>query len=475
MITGLNTSGVKCYFYENPIPLIIGNLPYNYPLGSLNDYNYKKIYTIFGNAEGILHYSEFFNNYEILLNKPKVDELYPKIILTNENDYSSGQKFVLNPFFNDENGICSYIAEFNTANNSKLFYNTDIDKFEWSFGQSFPYHEGYGFSINARDLKNTNYEYGSYYSEDELKNSSFATTVKFVNNDDTFNFVSLNENSPGNEGTLTSFNQDHSAYANVKIRIEDKDYILRTDIIPDLDYEDDMLNVEKILGAYQNKNGSTYIIGSWVLGNDEDNVGRFIGINRDYSTPESNVGDEPYPLNCFKITQDGFEKKLRLDESCYVWYGSTYDLEIPRHIVRIRSKNLNEPYIVNRYFILEGYSKNPLDYDKFWYLDFENASSTSINSPAELFNYPMRFNSKSFEKLTFKWYNKIDDEVRNDLEIYPIGLTRRNPLKIMFGRNSSLGINSNTSSPFKPRFNYNTFIANWIAPNTQIIKEDENA
>ena len=77
MITGL-TSYTNLYFYEEPIPIIIGNLPFNDFQTNIDEYQYKKIYKVFGNRQGIIHYSEYFNNYEMIFYDSNLEAIYLK-------------------------------------------------------------------------------------------------------------------------------------------------------------------------------------------------------------------------------------------------------------------------------------------------------------------------------------------------------------------------------------------------------------
>lgn len=468
MINGL-TSYTNLYFYEEPIPIIIGNLPFNDFQTNIDEYQYKKIYKVFGNRQGIVHYSEYFNNYEMIFYDRNLDYsyLYPKLKI-NGHSGDPNHTFILNPYFNDINGICSYISEYSTSNPTKFIYNTDENAFEWSFGQDFQYFDGLGFNTNIRNLKNVDYSYGYYTNDIDIK--SVVITTKYQENRvNGFNFDSLNSNNLGDIGYLKNLNTN-SWYPSATINFEDKERYLRNDLVKDLDHEDNN-SIPNLLGVYTStKSSSNYVIGAWVLGNEDANTGRFIGISKDYYGQNTlTSSDKTYPWNCFKLLNIDSELK----NNCYVWYGSTYNLDIPRHIVRLRSKDLTSPYNVNRYFILEGNSKNPLDYKKFWYLDFNEASKTSIDTtPATLFTPNIKYKSTNYEKLTFKWYNEEDDEVKNDIELYAIGLTRKNPIKMMFGRNSLLNLTGGSSSDWKEEFTYNTFITNWMTSNTQIIKDE---
>lgn len=172
----------------------------------------------------------------------------------------------------------------------------------------------------------------------------------------------------------------------------------------------------------------------------------------------------------------------------YYWYmGKTYDLETPKHLVLFRSNkfNLDEHLKVNRYFILEGKSHNPVDYRKFWYFDIPNIENTSYdtniytsNFDATLFKTSTKFYpivTSYMNEYTFKYVNLDDpNDIKDDIILTPIGLTRKNPWKELFNSIIEFGnYTFKTTGAIQQRsFLDEIYIGNWITPQAGVKTDD---
>ena len=148
----------------------------------------------------------------------------------------------------------------------------------------------------------------------------------------------------------------------------------------------------------------------------------------------------PFPTNNGNLESNG-------RNSAYWYMGKTYDLENPKFLVQLRSTqfmNIHDHLKPNRYFILEGKSHNPVNYRKFYYFDAPNMLE---KYPSSLYysgspQYSALFKSASnwtsvhpqyIDEYVFKYVNLDDpDDIKPDITLTPIGLTRRNPWKELY-------------------------------------------
>lgn len=382
MLSILNYYILPNLFYQIPIPLTIGNLPYGDFLNHLNEYEYLKVYKV-PSLNMCLYWSKFHNNYILRRLDNNPEYIFPQ--LKAENILYS-----LNPFMNDLNGICSWINdEINTC--SKIYYNTQTSKYEFGFGQDVPTNQGFLYNIISKDYNFTAYndveiqDYGEFYEQDfnDLAVWKPASSVKFQYSQNLFENISETKvfQIPNKDILTTQENWDTYIKTDKNITIQDNTYYFRIEDIPDLDGKG-------ICGLYKNsKSDDYYAIGSWVCGvNGNQEFGKFIGVNARYSsqTYEKNyIGNSYEVVKQQQYTKWDFRKSRRDGKDEYVVLGKTYDLQTPKYLVHWNVKGFEQPYRCNRYFILED-EINPLKARKFWYCDLPNQSA-EYYSPTRFF------------------------------------------------------------------------------------------
>ena len=181
----------------------------------------------------------------------------------------------------------------------------------------------------------------------------------------------------------SNWNSDINTSINVIVNDNEQEYFIRTNEAPDLDGNN-------FCGLYKSSKSNTYIaIGSWVCGvENNESFGKFIGVNKRYinSTSLKNYyGTE----NSFQVQKYQQITRLRFSNDRSYGYdectilGKTYDLQKTKYLVHWNVQGYEQPYICNRYFILED-NVNPLNVRKFWYCDIPG-SSQSYSSPAGFF------------------------------------------------------------------------------------------
>lgn len=249
---------------------------------------------------------------------------------------------------------------------------------------------------------------------------------------------------------------------------------LRTDLVPDLDHEEDN-TIPEICGVYAQIDRPSYqcALGSWVLGVDGNkNFGLFVGLNKRFSfvqVPDgvSNVYPNGIISNVHFLewrntinTLDWYQKRKTTVEDNLEVLGITYNLETPKYLIHWNSTRFADPFKVNRYFIVEN-QINPMVAKKFWYCD-DFTYITYCKAPERLFQGVFYVNSEVKHSLTFHYMNMLDQtDTRPDIQISFQGLTRKNPnsliLKNQYGIEDILNPNKN--------YQYNLYIANWVTPN----------
>lgn len=472
-----NLIGIQ--FYQSPVPLIIGNLPFGDSFqSSINDYEYLNVYKLIGsNLSGTLFYSKFFNNYIILDNaQSKIENMFPAFNIGNKS-------YSINPFINDVNGVCSWIS-FNKNDASKIHFNFSSSKYEYSLGEDCPYYDGLSFQINK-----VNYFNGAFE-----RNIGLGRQINVANIEDISLFNLSNDYYVGSKYSLTLENGLNSELIGINLTFSNtlsgningnllSDVYIRSNYVKDLDYEEDN-EIPNILGVYI-KDNSQISIGSWVLGNENDKeFGYFIGVNNILSPFFRNTVNLPNVSNVFEInrktelsTYDMERAHVVLTEytdDFVVLLGMTYNLDTPKYLWYLKStyNDYEEPFKMNRLFITDSFSPSLLTLKKFWYAEVPELSSiTYAITDIKLFQSSMEINSFDIQSLTFKYINLDDEEdVNEDVELQIIGMTRKNASYNLFG----LPINvddyiDKNSIAFK---NYNTFIGYWDAPVTNILEEN---
>lgn len=106
-------------------------------------------------------------------------DLFPKL----------GQ-YTFNPFVNDEYGMCCWMTESNLINGSndprKIYYNTDVNNYEFGFGEDIPSYNGFYFNVGYKDdtFNLARFE-GVYSSEDAEADSTLynirSTVIQQLN------------------------------------------------------------------------------------------------------------------------------------------------------------------------------------------------------------------------------------------------------------------------------------------------------
>lgn len=176
------TAGFQNCFYQAPVPLLRGNLPFGDDFKNhKGQYFYKKYWIVptprsrnsssdnqLTNQStsttlqqrmqsGVLHYSQFFKKPVLVTyNQFNFGCFYPGFFINhNGNAYIDTKYFHLNPFVNGNSGCCQWITEFGQrltnasgtrnfscpSNASSIYYNFQKNCYQWGLGQKF-FHNG---------------------------------------------------------------------------------------------------------------------------------------------------------------------------------------------------------------------------------------------------------------------------------------------------------------------------------------------
>lgn len=163
----LLSGGVEQYqFYQAPVPLLIGNLPFGDDFKEKrHEYEYLNYYIVpspkgVGSRDssqpGVLYYNKFFKKYTIITSAiASWSYLYPGI---REGTYC----YSLNPFVNGPNGACAWIMEVYSYDGSRyintsfkcpniIYYNFSEDRYEVGLGEDVFSKDGFMYQLNMHD------------------------------------------------------------------------------------------------------------------------------------------------------------------------------------------------------------------------------------------------------------------------------------------------------------------------------------
>lgn len=307
-------------FYKDPVPLIFGNFPWDESVIENKDtYEYQYLYTV-----PLLMYTEY---------SPSLSNPSPSKRVVTDTKYGGGFKlfysnffkkwclvgannicdlfpyltdYAFNPFVNDINGVCCWVKE-DTINNSssytKVYYNTKTGNYNIGFGEDIPHVSGLYLDVGFKDelfitpgggYANDNeeaessaglfsYRSGLVYELDNSNSSTYFTKDTLTDKD------SLNKLGiflPVNDYAKSyASSSEARTYLTLKLKDSGNEYFVRSDTLPDLDFESGEAE-EEICGIYKNSYSTNYadykkaVIGSIVLGDkNNSNSGKFIRNN----------------------------------------------------------------------------------------------------------------------------------------------------------------------------------------------------
>lgn len=487
---------------------------------------------------GILFYNDVFENYALLYPRDNNDykPSYKKFInetwkymyfgLRVTANYLSNNHYkftyYLNPFVNNESGTCEFINGRTTVP-YRIYYDADASNFKYGFGNEVLTYDDYYFSYTNNDVTNgigIFSDFNNVYSNNTLNcktSTSFEDRLSIINSlalsgctvgqefhlnpdisliengTNNFSIDSLNKNLLFNNtafeaGSNLSYDRIEFKYAPL---IQDEQYTenncyyyLRTNYLPDLDFEAGETN-DNMLGVYEEVNKyKQLIVGSIVLGNNDDSFGNFIGVSTPKDVSLNKVQEELSNLaldtisdsilytetpksdsiDLYELYQSADDALIDSNDSLSnveVLYGKTYNLDKPKYLKLLISNGLETPYKCNTLYILED-SPELFNNRRFWYCELPGTNtnwrffSTSFYSP-----------EYELDTLTFKYINLDDeDDIQGDVELRVKGLTRRNFL-------SEYGISNLVHPTYcnnlqfckSSRWNIpNVYIGDWCSP-----------
>lgn len=519
------TSGVANIFYKAPLPLIIGNLPFSSDFKENKDeYNYLDYYIVPQQNNilgGVLFYSEFFKDYQFIEGKyASWQWMYPFFNIPNN---STGTSYHLNPFVNDVNGCCSWIAGYqdpNTnlyppgiGNQASFYFNFTSNKYEFGFGEdvwtynkcyfhlpSFSLYHGYSFSYNPISVSSSN----------ELKNLSlvgknFKIGWQHEVMDDPSISIQMNWDDLSDENNLSKTFYTRCSNKSLDDTLDPKIYHCSFDlfnhtkgspsnfiynklnILKDLDYEDDPASFNNMLGVYENNNENNlknFLLGNIVIG-DETNrdEGWFIGVNNintnlininnidnSYLTTTFIESNNFIPVSKSKKIIGGKKYEVNLENFNFIInFGYTWKNEVKKHLVYYLTTDDTGIFRKNRIFIIESSPGNLLNQRKFWYADLPDVE-VSLSTFPKLFQLPFTLGETTFNELVFNYVN-LDDEadIKDTLTFKVLGLCRENSTYNLFGIQIPKSYFQNNHEKLNQQTN--VYIGYWQCPMTNEIEE----
>lgn len=447
-------------FYEAPIPLLMGNIPFGDFTTSGGEYHYQKYYVLssgnyyrkYNDTYDTYYYTSTRNAY-VLYNKQfntyvltfaNILYFYPNVRnITSNNNMDQGSLY-LNPFVNDTTGYCSF-QNLNNARIKKLYYNDSTDKFQYNYGKDFYDYNKCIYINSVKDMTNIAGIYYPIYAG----NSVVSSNPQTYSSEQIF-YLSSGIPSSNSTVVLSAYTPSASiVYSNnhyIRMQFSYDNYyqnfypndtnLLRTNDLSDLDGND-------VCGLYCSLSGNFSTSGGLILGSivlSGDNSSDLIGnTNPTYNQPINN--------DIFYIGNNNLAL-TPTNNNCYWLIGASYKENQDReYLVQIltdymQSIDQNTVYKKWRYFILKGDSHNPLDYNDFWYWD------PPENIRQSLFKASTKWNNEYINEYTFTPYG----EATGSITLRVAGCTKTGASVAKFKY-----IQTTTK----------TYIGNWLTPQSE--------
>lgn len=425
----------KSQFYEIPQEYYIANNVFmeNWK-EHMHEYFPRKFYRVLYN-NGLLFYNDFHKRYQITANDFK-------------NAFPYFNNLVLNPFNNVETGVAPFVSKNDSVNgawNPEIFYEEENDRWVGSLAGPNIINAPEDFCTCQTSLLQYNFPKGNLETVPSgglFKYSKIYTNAlwapKVINSTD----ITFDDLTPENYGKTITF--ESLAYPNYNNRRNyyfyyDVNTWLRIPDCPDYDYENEPEKYDEMCGVYIHtsrvynlSNSSSnkdiqILIGSVVLGSDDEKDGRYIGIDHSYSQTQ----DPRYYQKEFYNYFYAFDPSFKSYVGTFKIYGGTFNLETPRWLLKFNKTITNFEFPFDETFLIveaPSYKEITLDLIKedAWEIQDEAVKESYYADVFKIPNWKTSYSAPGIEEVTF--YNPKRD---NTIKLKILGLSRRNPFQVL--------------------------------------------
>lgn len=213
---------------------------------------------------------------------------------------------------------------------------------------------------------------------------------------------------------------------------------LRIPDCPDYDYVTEPEKYDEMCGVYihtskvynlnysQSNKNIQILIGTVVLGSDNEEDGRYIGIDHSYSQTQDPRYYQKEFYNQLYLSDPTFKSNV----GTLNVYGGTFNLETPRWLLKFNKTTSDFEFPFNKtFFIVEAPSFKDISLDLIkedaWEIQDESIKEKYIDI-FKIPNWKTSSSAPDVEEVTF--YNPKRD---NTIKLKILGLSRRNPFKVL--------------------------------------------